>query len=155
MAGRATPATRVAQQARIDHRLHEYTHDPSADSYALEAAEALELDKARVFKTLVVDLDGRLAVCIIPAGDTLDLRALGKRAAMAPTDRAEKVTGYVAGGISPLGQRRLLPTLLDDSALAFETIFVSAGRRGLEIELSPSDLARLTRADVLPLRRGA
>lgn len=155
MAGRATPATRVAQQARVDHRLHEYTHDPSADSYALEAAEALELDKARVFKTLVVDLDGRLAVCIIPAGDTLDLRALGKRAAMAPTDRAEKVTGYVAGGISPLGQRRLLPTLLDDSALAFETIFVSAGRRGLEIELSPSDLARLTRADVLPLRRGA
>ncbi len=91
----------------------------------------------------------------MPAGDTLDLRALGKRAAMAPTDRAEKVTGYVAGGISPLGQRRPLPTLLDESALAFETIFVSAGRRGLEIELAPDDLVRLTRAEVKPIRRNA
>lgn len=155
MAGRATPATRAAQQARVDHRLHAYTHDPSADSYALEAAEALGLDPARVFKTLVVDRDGTLTVCIVPAGDTLDLRALGKRAAMAPTDRAEKVTGYVAGGISPLGQRRPLPTLLDDSALAHPTIFVSAGRRGLEIELAPDDLVRLTRAEVKPIRRNA
>lgn len=155
MAGRATPGTRAAQQARVEHRLHEYTHDPSAESYALEAAEALGLDPARVFKTLVVDRDGTLTVCIVPAGDTLDLRALGKRAAMAPTDRAEKVTGYVAGGISPLGQRRPLPTLLDESALAFETIFVSAGRRGLEIELAPDDLVRLTRAEVKPIRRGA
>lgn len=153
MAGRATPGTRVAQQARVDHRLHEYMHDPSADSYALEAAEALSLDPARVFKTLVVDRDGTLTVCIVPAGDTLDLRALGKRAAMAPTDRAEKVTGYVAGGISPLGQRRRLPTLLDDTALAFATIFVSAGRRGLEIELAPADLVRLTGAEVRTLRR--
>ncbi|HEY4278225.1 MAG TPA: aminoacyl-tRNA deacylase [Conexibacter sp.] len=135
--------------------LHEYTHDPGADSYALEAAETLALDAARVFKTLVVDRDGTLTVCIVPAGSTLDLRALGKRAAMAPTDRAEKVTGYVAGGISPLGQRRALPTLVDDSALAFDTVFVSAGRRGLEIELAPADLVALTRAEVKTLRRDA
>jgi len=153
MAGRETPATRVARKAGIDFRLHEYTHDPGADSYALEAAEALALDPARVFKTLVVDRDGTLTVCIVPAADTLDLRSLGKRAQMAPTDRAEKVTGYVAGGISPLGQRRLLPTLLDESAAAFETVFVSAGRRGLEIELAPADLLALTRGELKAIRR--
>lgn len=153
MAGRETPATRAARKARVDFRLHEYTHDPGADSYALEAAEALDLDPLRVFKTLVVDRDGTLTVCIVPAADTLDLRSLGKRAAMAPTDRAEKVTGYVAGGISPLGQRRQLPTLLDESAVAHPTIYVSAGRRGLEIELAPADLVALTRAEVRALRR--
>lgn len=153
MAGRETPATRAARTAGVDFRLHEYTHDPGADSYALEASEALGLDPARVFKTLVVDRDGTLTVCIVPAGDTLDLRSLGKRAAMAPTDRAEKVTGYVAGGISPLGQRRPLPTLIDDSASAFETIFVSAGRRGLEIELAPADLAALTSGELKRIRR--
>jgi len=155
MAGRETPATRAARAARVDFTLHEYRHDPSADSYALEAAEALSLDPARVFKTLVVDRDGTLTVCIVPAGATLDLRALGKRAAMAPADRAEKVTGYVAGGISPLGQRRPLPTFVDDSATAFETVYVSAGRRGLEIELAPADLVALTSAEVRTLRRDA
>jgi Cys-tRNA(Pro)/Cys-tRNA(Cys) deacylase len=155
MAGRETPATRTARKAGVDFRLHEYTHDPGADSYALEAAEALGLDPARVFKTLVVDRDGTLTVCIVPAGDTLDLRSLGKRAAMAPTDRAEKVTGYVAGGISPLGQRRLLPTLVDATAAAFETVFVSAGRRGLEIELAPADLLALTRGELKAIRRVA
>ncbi len=155
MAGRETPATRTARKAGVEFRLHEYTHDPGADSYALEAAEALGLDPARVFKTLVVDRDGTLTVCIVPAGDTLDLRSLGKRAAMAPTDRAEKVTGYVAGGISPLGQRRLLPTLIDATADAFETIFVSAGRRGLEIELAPADLLALTRGELKAIRRVA
>ena len=94
-----------------------------------------------------------LTVCIVPSGATLDLRAVGKRAAMAPTDRAERVTGYVAGGISPLGQRRALPTLVDDSALAHATVFVSAGRRGLELELAPADLVALTRAEVRRLRR--
>lgn len=153
MAGRETPATRAARTAGVDFRLHEYTHDPGADSYALEAAEALGLDAARVFKTLVVDRDGTLTVCIVPAGDTLDLRSLGKRAAMAPTDRAEKVTGYVAGGISPLGQRRPLPTLVDESAATFETVYVSAGRRGLEIELAPADLVALTRAELKQIRR--
>jgi Cys-tRNA(Pro)/Cys-tRNA(Cys) deacylase len=155
MAGRETPATRAASAAGIDFTLHEYVHDPAADSYALEAATALGLEPARVFKTLVVTVGEELTVCIVPAGDTLDLRALGKRARMAPTDRAERVTGYVAGGISPLGQRRALPTLLDDSALAFETIHVSAGRRGLEIELAPADLVALTRARVRKLRRDA
>jgi Cys-tRNA(Pro)/Cys-tRNA(Cys) deacylase len=155
MAGRETPATRAARKAGIDFRLHEYTHDPGADSYALEAAEALSLDPARVFKTLVVDRDGTLTVCIVPAADTLDLRSLGKRAQMAPTDRAEKVTGYVAGGISPLGQRRPLPTLLDASADAFETVYVSAGRRGLEIELAPADLLALTRGELKAIRRVA
>lgn len=155
MAGRETPATRAARKAGVDFRLHEYTHDPGADSYALEAAEALALDPQRVFKTLVVDRDGTLAVCIVPAADTLDLRSLGKRAAMAPMDRAERVTGYVAGGISPLGQRRALPTLLDESAIEQPTVFVSAGRRGLEIELAPADLVALTRAEVRTLRRMA
>ncbi len=158
MAGRETPATRAAQAAGIAHAVHEYAHDPAADSYALEAAEALGLDPARVFKTLVVSDGGGstgdgLAVCIVPSAATLDLKALGKRAAMAPTERAERVTGYVAGGISPLGQRRALPTLVDDSALAHETIFVSAGRRGLELELAPEDLVTLTRARVRRLRR--
>jgi len=136
--------------------VHEYAHDPAADSYALEAAEALGLDPARVFKTLVVAADGGsdgLTVCIVPAAATLDLKAIGKRAALAPTERAERVTGYVAGGISPLGQRRALPTLVDDSAPAHRTIFVSAGRRGLELELAPDDLVALTRAQVRRLRR--
>jgi Cys-tRNA(Pro)/Cys-tRNA(Cys) deacylase len=157
MAGRETPATRAAQAAGIEHTVHEYAHDPSADSYALEAAEALALDPARVFKTLVVAAAGGadgLTVCIVPSDATLDLRAVGKRAAMAPTERAERVTGYVAGGISPLGQRRALPTLVDEAALAHTTVFVSAGRRGLELELSPDDLVVLTRARVIRLRRG-
>jgi Cys-tRNA(Pro)/Cys-tRNA(Cys) deacylase len=153
VAGRETPATRAARQPGIEDALHEYPHDPAAGSYALEAAEALGLDPRRVLKTLVVDRDGELTVCIVPAADALDLRALGKRARMAPTARAERVTGYVAGGISPLGQRRRLPTLLDDTALAHPTVFVSAGRRGLELELAPGDLVALTGARVMPLRR--
>jgi Cys-tRNA(Pro)/Cys-tRNA(Cys) deacylase len=158
MAGRETPATRAARAAGIRFAVREYHHDPSADSYALEAAEALGLDPARVFKTLVVAADGGtdgLTVCIVPSAATLDLRTLGKRAQMAPTERAERVTGYVAGGISPLGQRRALPTQLDESALAYETVFVSAGRRGLELELAPADLVALTRAEVRRLRRVA
>jgi Cys-tRNA(Pro)/Cys-tRNA(Cys) deacylase len=153
MAGRETPATRAIAAAGVAHAVHEYTHDPAAGSYALEAATALALDPARVFKTLVVALGDQLAVCIVPSGATLDLRALGKRAQLAPTARAERVTGYVAGGISPLGQRRALPTYVDDSALVHTTVFVSAGRRGLELELAPADLVALTRAEVRRLRR--
>jgi Cys-tRNA(Pro)/Cys-tRNA(Cys) deacylase len=156
LAGRETPATRAARRAGIEHVVHEYAHDPTAGSYALEAAEALAIDAARVFKTLVVAADGGadgLTVCIVPSDATLDLRAVGKRAAMAPTERAERVTGYVAGGISPLGQRRALPTLVDDSALVHATVFVSAGRRGLELELAPGDLVALTGAQVRRLRR--
>jgi Cys-tRNA(Pro)/Cys-tRNA(Cys) deacylase len=154
MASRETPATRAARMAGVAFEVHEYRHDPRAESYGLEAANALELDPARVFKTLIVDLDGSLATCVVPVESVLDLRALGKRAAMADTGRAEKVTGYVAGGISPLGQRRALPAFVDETALEHETVFVSAGRRGLEIELAPADLVALTRAEVRPLRRG-
>jgi Cys-tRNA(Pro)/Cys-tRNA(Cys) deacylase len=153
MAGRETPATRAARAAKIEFAVHEYAHDPGAESYALEAAEALALDPGRVYKTLVVLVGDALHVCVVPSGATLDLRALGKRAQMAPTERAERVTGYVAGGISPLGQRRALPTLVDDSAPAHPTVFVSAGRRGLELELAPADLVALTRAEVRRIRR--
>lgn len=151
MSARDTPATRAAVAAGIPFTLHEYVHDPRAGAYALEAAEALGLDPDRVLKTLVVDVSGTLTVCILPASAQLDTRALGKRVALAPTERAERVTGYVAGGISPLGQRKPLPTLLDEWATLFDTVFVSAGRRGLEIELAPADLQRLTAATVRPL----
>ena len=155
MAGRQTPATRAAEAAGITYSLHEYDHDPRAASYAGEAAAVLGLDPRRVFKTLVVSVGDDLAVAIVPAAGQLDLKAVGKRAALADTARAEKVTGYVAGGISPLGQRKRLPTFLDAGASEFSTIFVSAGRRGLEIELAPADLAALTGADVKPLARAA
>jgi Cys-tRNA(Pro)/Cys-tRNA(Cys) deacylase len=155
MAGRETPATRAAKAAGITYTLHEYDHDPRAASYAGEAAELLGLDPRRVFKTLVVGVGDELAVAIVPAADQLDLKAVGKRAALADTGRAEKVTGYVAGGISPLGQRRRLPTFLDASAREHATVFVSAGRRGLEIELAPDDLVALTGADVRALARSA
>jgi Cys-tRNA(Pro)/Cys-tRNA(Cys) deacylase len=148
MAGRETPATRAAREAGVTFALHEYEHDAPAGSYALEAAEALGLEPDRVFKTLVAARGDDLVVCVVPAGERLNLSAVGKRAAMAPTDRAERVTGYVAGGISPLGQRRALPTLVDEWALVHDTIFVSAGRRGLEMELAPADLVALTRAEV-------
>ena len=155
MAGRETPATGAARRAGVRFAVHEYRHDDAAPSFALEAAQALGLDPARVFKTLVVADGDELTACIVPSDATLDLRAVGKRAELAPTTRAERVTGYVAGGISPLGQRRALPTMLDDSALEHLTIFVSAGRRGLELELAPADLVTLTRAQVRPLRRAA
>jgi Cys-tRNA(Pro)/Cys-tRNA(Cys) deacylase len=149
--GRETPATRAARAAGVDFTLHEYTHDPRAEAFGLEAAEALGLDPARVFKTLVIDISGQLTVCLIPAQAQLDTRSLGKRVGLAPTKRAESVTGYVAGGISPLGQRRALPTLIDSSAADHTTIYVSAGRRGLEIEVAPEDLQRLTGAELRSL----
>ena len=136
----------AAEQAGIAFTLHEYEHEAGA-AYGLEAAAKTGVDPARVFKTLVVGQDGALSVAIVPVAAQLDLRALGKRAALADR-RAERATGYVLGGISPLGQRKRLPTLLDESALAFATIFVSAGRRGLELELAPDDLVRLTGARV-------
>jgi Cys-tRNA(Pro)/Cys-tRNA(Cys) deacylase len=148
MASRETPATRAARAAGIAFSVHEYAHDPGAPSFADEAADALGLDPATVFKTLVVERSGELAVCIVPADARLDLKAVGKGAQMADPKRAERVTGYVVGGISPLGQRRRLRTLLDESALAHDTIHVSAGRRGLEIELAPDDLVALTAAEV-------
>ena len=151
MAGKGTPAVVAAERAGIGFRVHEYAHDPKAASYGREAADKLGVDPARVFKTLVADVDGTLTVAVVPVEAQLDLRALGKRASMADPKLAERTTGYVTGGISPLGQRKKLPTFVDDSALAHETIHVSAGRRGLEIELAPEDLLALTGGRVLPL----
>ncbi len=153
VAGKGTPAILAAERAGVAHRVHEYAHDPRAPAYGREAAEKLGVDSARVFKTLVVDTDGTPTVAIVPVESELDLRALGKRATLARTGDAERVTGYVTGGISPLGQRKSLRTLLDESALAFETIYVSAGRRGLEIELAPGDLLALTGGEARQLRR--
>ena len=146
-----TPALAVLERAGVPYRVHAYEHDPKAAAFGLEAAQKLGVEPARVFKTLVVTLDGRLHVAIVPVEQELDLRALGKRAAMADPVEAERATGYVTGGISPLGQRKALPTLLDASALAFETIYVSGGRRGLEIELAAADLLELTAAEAGPI----
>jgi Cys-tRNA(Pro)/Cys-tRNA(Cys) deacylase len=158
MSGKGTPATIALAKAGIEARTQSYAHDPKAESYGLEAAEALNLDPARVFKTLVAQVDGTLTVAIVPVEHQLDLKALaaaakGKRAEMAKVADAERATGYVAGGISPLGQRKQLPTVIDASALEHPTIHVSGGRRGLEIELAASDLQRLTRATVAPIAR--
>ena len=148
-----TPAIAAAEQAGIRFALHEYEHDPRTESYGLEAAERLGLDPARVFKTLVVDRDGTLTVAVLPVEAQLDLNALGKRTALADGAKAERATGYVLGGISPLGQRRRLPTIVHATALEHATIHVSAGRRGLELELDPHDLVRLTGADVREIAR--
>ena len=153
MAGKGTPAIAAAARAGVAFTVHEYRHEPRAESYGREAVEKLGLDAARVFKTLVADVDGALTVAVVPVDAQLDLRALGKRARMADSGAAERATGYVAGGISPLGQRRALPTVVDASALDHETIHVSAGRRGLELELAPADLVELTGARVAPIAR--
>jgi Cys-tRNA(Pro)/Cys-tRNA(Cys) deacylase len=150
-----TPATTVVESAGIDFALHEYEHDPASESYGLEAAQRLGVEPRRVFKTLLADLDGRLHVAIVPVERQLDLKKLGgKRSAMADPKRVERSTGYVLGGVSPLGQRRTLPTTLDVSALEHTTIFVSGGRRGLEIELDPNDLVVITAAEVRPIAAG-
>lgn len=146
-----TPATVALARAGIEFRLHEYAHDPRAESYGLEAAEALGLDPARVFKTLMATVDGRLATAVVPVSGQLDLKALARalgasRAAMADVAAAERATGYVAGGISPVGQRRPHPTVLDSTALDHASVFVSAGRRGLDLEIAPADLVRITEA---------
>jgi Cys-tRNA(Pro)/Cys-tRNA(Cys) deacylase len=153
-----TPATTALTTAGAPFTLHSYDHDPAAPSYGEEAATALGVEPGRVFKTLIASVDERLTVAIVPVSATLDLKALaaatgGKRATMADPAAAERTTGYVRGGISPLGQRKRLPTALDASASAYETICVSAGRRGLEVELSPTDLATLTHAVLAPIAR--
>jgi Cys-tRNA(Pro)/Cys-tRNA(Cys) deacylase len=153
-----TPATVALTRAGIGFTLHAYEHDPRASSFGLEAAEALGLEPARVFKTLMADVDGRLVVGIVPVSGQLDLKALaravgGSKAAMAPVAAAERATGYVAGGISPVGQKRHHPTVLDESASAFGTVFVSAGRRGLDLEIAPADLLAVTDAMSAPISR--
>jgi Cys-tRNA(Pro)/Cys-tRNA(Cys) deacylase len=137
----------------IVHTVHSYDHEPRNPSYGAEASEALGVPAERVFKTLVAEVDGRLTVAVVPVAGQLDLKALaaaarGKRAAMADVAAAERATGYVAGGISPLGQRRRLPVIVDASAVAETTIFCSAGRRGLQVELAPVDLVRAANAVV-------
>jgi Cys-tRNA(Pro)/Cys-tRNA(Cys) deacylase len=143
-----TPAVAELDRAQVPYELHAYEHDPAHPSYGLEAAEQLGVDPRLVYKTLVAELDGKLVCCIVPVERQLDLRSLGKRARLAAPEQAERATGYVVGGISPLGQRKRLPTILDASALEHPTIHVSAGRRGLEVELDPRDLVRLTSARV-------
>ena len=151
-----TPATAALAAAGVPFTLHPYSHDPSAPSYGLEAAQVLGIDPARVFKTLMVEIDGRLAVGVVPVSGSLDLKAIAaalgsKKAAMANPAAAEWRTGYVLGGISPLGQRLPSPTVIDDTALGLDTILVSGGRRGLDIELAPGDLVLLTKAITAPI----
>jgi Cys-tRNA(Pro)/Cys-tRNA(Cys) deacylase len=158
VAGRGTTATAALERAGIPFRVHEYPHDPRHESYGREASEALGVAADRVFKTLIADVDGALVVGVVPVEGQLDLKALaaaagGKKAAMAPVPAAERATGYVAGGISPVGQRKRLPVVVDESALRFATVFCSAGRRGLEIELAPADLVRATDATVASIGR--
>ncbi|MET9322567.1 Cys-tRNA(Pro) deacylase [Streptomyces sp. NPDC003038] len=153
-----TPAIVALTAAGVPFTTHAYEHDPAHPSYGEEAAEAMGVPAAQVFKTLVTDVDGALTVAVVPVSGSLDLKALaaavgGKRAAMADPALAERTTGYVRGGISPLGQRKRLRTVLDASAAARTTICVSAGRRGLEVELSPADLTTLTGATVAPIAR--
>ncbi|MFE5244909.1 MULTISPECIES: Cys-tRNA(Pro) deacylase [unclassified Streptomyces] len=153
-----TPATVALTTAGTAFTVHSYDHDPASASYGEEAAQALGVSPDRVFKTLVAEVDGELVVAVVPVAGSLDLKALasavgGKRATMADPAAAERTTGYVRGGISPLGQRKRLRTVLDASAGAHATICVSAGRRGLEVELSPEDLTALTTATVAPIGR--
>ena len=156
-----TPAIQTAKQAGINYIVHEYAHDPRVDAYGLEAATALSIDDARVLKTLLVSLHGgtaSFAVGIVPVAFQLDLKAIAhaagaKKAGMADPRQAERVTGYVVGGISPLGQKKRLPTFVDDSIKDFDTVFVSAGRRGLEIELAPDDLRHLCQARLVNIKR--
>ena len=149
-----TPAVEAAKRAGVEFRLHEYDGVEVSDGdYALAVAAALDQPAARLFKTLVALVDGKLEVFVVPADRQLDVRAAGKRVKLADGAAAERATGYVIGGISPLGQRKRLPTTVDASALEWETLFVSAGRRGLQIELAPADLVRLTDARVAPIVR--
>ncbi len=157
-----TPAINAAKKAKVEHRVHEYRHDPAAESYGEEAAQALGLNPAQVFKTLLVACNGdnkQLAVAVVPVIGKLDLKAMAaalkvKKVAMANPQDAERATGYVVGGISPLGQKKRLPLVLDNSATQFATIFMSAGRRGLEIEMAAADLVRLTTATLADIGRG-
>jgi len=140
-----TPAVEAARRAGIEFTLHEYEGvDVGDGDYAVAVAEALGRPPGQLFKTLVVSVDGDLRVFVVPSDRQLNLRSVGKRAQMADRQQAERATGYVAGGISPLGQRKKLKTIVDDSALEWDTILVSAGRRGLQIELRPQDLIALT-----------
>jgi len=151
-----TLALVILQRSGVDFSVHTYAHDPAAESFGMEAAEALDLDPATVFKTLLAEVDGVSTVAIVPVTGQLDLKGLaaargGKRARMMDVAAAERMTGYVAGGISPLGQRKALPTVIDASAEGLATVYVSGGQRGLDIGIVPADLLRLTGATYAPI----
>ena len=152
-----TPATVLLAAQKVGHELHPYDVSPDAPNYGALVAAALEVAPERLFKTLIAEVDGTLTVAVVPVTGDLDLKALahaagGKRAALADRAAAERSSGYVRGGISPLGQRKRLPTVVDDSALGLDTMYVSAGRRGLQVSLAPADLIRLTDATVASIR---
>jgi len=161
-----TPATAMLQQAGVDFRVHEFDHEPSEKNYGIVAAEALGIDPEQVFKTLLAQVDGQavvdgvapssVAVGIVPVSGQLSLKSLatavhGKRAEMCDPRDAERLTGYVVGGISPFGQKRLMPTAIDETCILFDTIFVSGGKRGLDIEIAPDDLIAVLKAVVAPI----
>ncbi|GAA4122220.1 Cys-tRNA(Pro) deacylase [Knoellia locipacati] len=153
-----TPATAALTKADIPYAVRAYEHDPAAESFGLEAAQALGVEPERVFKTLLVDTGSGLAVGIVPVDGTLDLKAIAmalgvKKVTMADPGAAERSSGYVVGGISPIGQKRPLPTVVDESASSHESVLVSGGRRGLDLELSPADLVRVTGATLAPIGR--
>jgi Cys-tRNA(Pro)/Cys-tRNA(Cys) deacylase len=153
-----TRATDQLARLGVEHTVHRYPHDPRHPSYGQEASEALGVPPARVFKTLIADVDGRLTVAVVPVSGTLDLKALaaavgGKKAAMAEPAAAERATGYVTGGITSLGLRKPLPVVVDASALGHDTVFCSAGQRGVEIELAPADLVAAASARVAAIAR--
>lgn len=160
--GGATPAVRALAAAGVEYTEHPYEHDPAAPSYGLEAAEAIGVAPERVYKTLLAQTDlpanHGLVVGIVPVTGQLDLKALAaavgaKKATMSDPSLAERVTGYVVGGISPVGQKRALPTLVDESAMTHATVFISGGRRGLDLELPPSDLVELTSATLVAIAK--
>ncbi len=151
-----TPATALLAREKVSHTLHPYPHDPRSDAFGEEAATALDVAPDRLFKTLIASVDGRLVCAVVPVAGRLDLKALAaavgaKRATMAEPAAASRATGYVVGGISPLAQKTRLPVVIDESASRYPTVFVSAGKRGLQVELTPSDLARLTSAALAPI----
>ena len=157
-AAAGTPATVALTAAGIAFTVHAYDHDPGTRSYGEEAAQALGLSPDEVFKTLVALVDGQATVAVVPVRGQLDLKALaaargGKHAEMAPVDLAQRLTGYVVGGISPVGQRKALPTVIDETALLLDRIYVSGGKRGLDIGLAPTDLATATNGQFAPIAR--
>lgn len=154
-----TPAINLAKKKKIAFKIHQYEHDPNALSYGEEAADKLGISSSQVFKTLVISTEsGQLNVCVVPVVATLDMKKAAKalkakKATMAEAGKVQASTGYVLGGVSPLGQKKRLPTLIDQSAQNYETVFVSAGKRGLEIELSPTDLQQLTNATFVEIAK--
>jgi len=154
-----TPATVMLDRASVPYRTHPYRHDSRAESYGAEAAEQLGVDPRQIFKTLIASVDGTLVCAVVPVAARLDLKALaaaagGRRAELADPAKAQRTTGYVLGGISPLGHRSRIPVLVDESATGFDQVYVSAGKRGLQLELAPSDLIRVAQASTAAIATG-